>query len=250
MSYEGKTDNKHFYKIAFENGNEYISHWDLIKKGRCEDSIQKKANRTKANYIMQKQRARVTKDKQHEYKRFDFTNKTVLSLDLSSTSTGWCILSQTGIKDFGSITFCNGRTKKDVEVLKGIKNVKLHEAEYSIEKRLEIIFRAISELLNDTVGIDIVVIEDVYCGLSISILKTLMKLQGFVVGTCLVNKIPVELIMPSSWQRFHNLSNHRDEIKKGSIENAEKIIKTKTIDDIADAINLGIYAVKQLSNSI
>ncbi|MGL5724761.1 hypothetical protein [Cetobacterium sp.] len=245
MSYEGKTDNKHYYKIAFENGNEYVSHWDLIRKGRCEDSITKKANRAKANYIMQKQRARVTKDKQKEYKTFDFTNKTVLALDLSSTSTGWCILNQRGIKDFGSITFCNGKSKKEIEAIKGIKNVKLLEAEYSIEKRLELIFKDISELLNK--GIDVVIIESVYLGMSVSVLKVLMQLQGFVVGHCLVNQVPFEKIMPSSWQNYHNLSNHRDEIKKGSIANAERIIKTKTIDDIADAINLGIYAVKNLN---
>ncbi|MGL5964549.1 MAG: hypothetical protein ACRCZ2_09195, partial [Fusobacteriaceae bacterium] len=107
--------------------------------------------------------------------------------------------------------------------------------------------RAISELLNDTSNkIEIVILENCYLGLGVNVLKILMQLQGFVVGTCLVNNIQHELIMPSSWQQFHNLATHRDEIKKGSIENAERIIKTKTIDDIADAINLGIYAVKQL----
>ncbi|MGL5057543.1 MAG: hypothetical protein ACRC6A_09295 [Fusobacteriaceae bacterium] len=245
VAYDGKCEKgKHWYKVAFENGNEYISHWDLIKAGKCEDSITKKANKSRVNYIKQKQRARVTKDKQKEYKRFDFTNKVVLSLDLSTTSTGWCLMTENSIKDYGSITFGNSRSKKEYERLKGIKNVKLYEVEYSIEKRLEIIFKAISELLKRDV--DIVIMEDTFFGLSVSILKTLMLLQGYVIGTCISKGLEFEKIMPSSWQNYHKLSNHRDEIKVGSIQLAEKIIKTETIDDIADSINLGIYAVKSL----
>lgn len=152
---------------------------------------------------------------------------TLLSLDTSTTSTGWAI-------------FKDGKYQKSgvIDDFKKVKNG--HE-------RLKLMTK---ELL-DNIGQlkpDIIVIEkDVVFG-NMKVIDMLMKIIGAVYGFCLFNGITYYEFAPSEWRKYVKLQafgRKRDEFKKASIKYIKDNLNMEVNDDEADAICIGLAYCKK-----
>lgn len=152
---------------------------------------------------------------------------TLLSLDTSTTSTGWAIFKDGKYQESGVI-----------DDFKKVKNG--HE-------RLKLMTK---ELL-DNIGQlkpDIIVIEkDVVFG-NMKVIDMLMKIIGAVYGFCLFNGITYYEFAPSEWRKYVKLQafgRKRDEFKKASIKYIKDNLNMEVNDDEADAICIGLAYCKK-----
>jgi Holliday junction resolvasome RuvABC endonuclease subunit len=228
LSYEGKEKKgkayKHFYKIQFlDTKNEYLEERTKVRTSKCKDLLHIKLMKSKIKQQKLKERARVTKRDKNTLKRFNFDSKTILSLDLSTKSSGWCVGSKTCIKAFGCISQDSNNWR---------------ERNYNTIVEIE-------KLIN-TYKVDIVFIESTFLGLNSSVLEKLCELRGGVFTLIMKYNCEYEVIMPNTWKHYHNLGVGRQEQKAASIRKASSILKSKVNDDVADSCLLYIYAVKNL----
>ena len=152
---------------------------------------------------------------------------TLLSLDTSTTSTGWAIFQDGVYQDSGVIN----DFKKEKN---GYKRLKLMTKE-----------------LLDSIGQlkpDIIVIEkDVVFG-NMKVIDMLMKIIGAVYGFCLFNGITYYEFAPSEWRKYVKLQafgRKRDEFKKASIKYIKDNLNMEVNDDEADAICIGLAYCKK-----
>lgn len=232
LSYEGKekkgTAYKHYYKIQFiSTKNEYLEDRQKVRTGKCKDLLQIKLEKAKIKQIKLKQRARVTKRDKNVLKRFNFDSKAILSLDLSTKSSGWCLGTKAAIKEFGCIS---------------------HESTDWRERNYKTILEIEKIIKNHKV--DIVFIESTFLGLNSSVLEKLCELRGGVFKLIMKYGCEYEVIMPNTWKHYHLLSTTRAEQKAESIDKASKILKSRVNDDIADSCLLYIFAVKNLGGAV
>ena len=155
------------------------------------------------------------------------SSTTLLSLDTSTTSTGWAIFKDGEYQESGVI-----------DDFKKVKNG--HE-------RLKLMTK---ELL-DSIGQlkpDIIVIEkDVVFG-NMKVIDMLMKIIGAVYGFCLFNGITYYEFAPSEWRKYVKLQafgRKRDEFKKASIKYIKDNLNMDVNDDEADAICIGLAYCKK-----
>ena len=152
---------------------------------------------------------------------------TLLSLDTSTTSTGWAVFQDGVYQDSGVID----KFKKE-------KNG---------YKRLELM---VKELLSDIEQLnpDIIVIEkDVVFG-NMKVIDMLMKIIGAVYGFCLINGITYYEFAPSEWRKYVKLQafgRKRTEFKQASIKYIKDNFDKEVNDDEADAICVGIAYCKK-----
>ena len=152
---------------------------------------------------------------------------TLLSLDTSTTSTGWAIFKDGKYQESGVI-----------DDFKKVKNG---------YERLKLMTK---ELL-DSIGQlkpDIIVIEkDVVFG-NMKVIDMLMKIIGAVYGFCLFNGITYYEFAPSEWRKYVKLQTFgrkRDEFKKASIKYIKDNLNMDVNDDEADAICIGLAYCKK-----
>lgn len=152
---------------------------------------------------------------------------TLLSLDTSTTSTGWAIFKDGKYQESGVI-----------DDFKKVKNG--HE-------RLKLM----TKKLLDNIGQlkpDIIVIEkDVVFG-NMKVIDMLMKIIGAVYGFCLFNGITYYEFAPSEWRKYVKLQafgRKRDEFKKASIKYIKDNLNMEVNDDEADAICIGLAYCKK-----
>lgn len=152
---------------------------------------------------------------------------TLLSLDTSTTSTGWAIFKDGEYQESGVI-----------DDFKKVKNG---------YERLKLMTK---ELL-DSIGQlkpDIIVIEkDVVFG-NMKVIDMLMKIIGAVYGFCLFNEITYYEFAPSEWRKYVKLQafgRKRDEFKKASIKYIKDNLNMDVNDDEADAICIGLAYCKK-----
>ena len=155
------------------------------------------------------------------------SSTTLLSLDTSTTSTGWAIFKDGEYQESGVI-----------DDFKKVKNG---------YERLKLMTK---ELL-DSIGQlkpDIIVIEkDVVFG-NMKVIDMLMKIIGAVYGFCLFNGITYYEFAPSEWRKYVKLQafgRKRDEFKKASIKYIKDNLNMDVNDDEADAICVGIAYCKK-----
>jgi len=152
---------------------------------------------------------------------------TLLSLDTSTTSTGWAIF-QDGVYQESGV----------------IDDFKKEKNGY---KRLELM---VKELLTSIEQLqpDIIVIEkDVVFG-NMKVIDMLMKIIGAVYGFCLFNGITYYEFAPSEWRKYVKLQafgRKRDEFKKASIKYIKDNLNMEVNDDEADAICIGLAYCKK-----
>jgi Holliday junction resolvasome RuvABC endonuclease subunit len=153
----------------------------------------------------------------------------VLSLDISTNSTGWAVYDtiQNTFLDLGSFDY------------------KRIDPYASLSRDLESIVRQFN--------VDEIVAEDCFCGPNVETFKVLSRMQGVLMSFAAsyrvdgeVAALPVEFMMPSEWRKIAGKKqsvklNYRGtaECKKASVELANKVIAGRPAvvsDDVADAI--------------
>ena len=143
----------------------------------------------------------------------------ILSLDLSTKSSGYCVISNGSVIDYGTIT----SQDKDFTV----------RGQYMAE---------FVRLLCEKYGkFDKVVIEELKV---ISNQKTLVML-GIVQGMVLreLNNTLVEFVSPTVWRKQFSLNGKREEAKKKAIALCKSLGYAVKNDDEAEAILIGLFTV-------
>lgn len=143
----------------------------------------------------------------------------ILSLDLSTKSSGYCVISNGSVIDYGTIT----SQDKDFTV----------RGQYMAE---------CVRLLCEKYGkFDKVVIEELKV---ISNQKTLVML-GIVQGMVLreLNNTLVEFVSPTVWRKQFSLNGKREEAKKKAIALCKSLGYAVKNDDEAEAILIGLFTV-------
>lgn len=148
---------------------------------------------------------------------------TILSLDLSTKSSGWAIFENQELKEYGCLT------ESSTNLLKRIKNMTI---------KLE-------EIIN-THSIDKIIAEEVRPDFGSGNLQThraLMWLQGSVASMLCDHNLSLEYIYPSSWRAACGIKTgrgiRRETLKKADIEFVKNTYNIEVNDDEADAIGIG-----------
>ena len=215
---------KHLYTIQFiDTKHTQTEERTKIMKSKCRDLKKEKANASKLKQIKLKERSRLSKKYEAEYKKFNMQDVPILVLDQAS-NTGYCIILNNSIKKYGSL-----EKKYDDFYL---------NACYLVAEVTKLISRY---------NIKIVILEEIFLGLNATVMEKLAGLKGMMISCAILNNCEYEVISATSWKTYHNLGYDRKEQKEKSIEIAKRIVKNADIDDnIADAILIGIFAAKTL----
>lgn len=160
----------------------------------------------------------------------------ILSLDLSTKSSGWAIFQESQLIDYGCIT----------------------SASTDVIKRIYIMLNGLKEVLNKYT-IDKIVIEEVRPDLGNGNLNThrvLMYLQAgleFLIHDNFKGT-PIQYIYPSSWRAECGIKNGRGikrlTLKELDIQFVKEHYNIEVNDDIADAICIGHSQIHKVSNEI
>lgn len=150
----------------------------------------------------------------------------ILSLDLSSTSSGYAILNDGKIIDYGIIK----SDDKDF-VIRGhymAEFVRLLFAKYG--------------------SFDVVVIEELKVLKNQKVLAMLGIIQGMVIRECFNSQ--VEFVMPTVWRKPYGLNGKREEAKQKAIQLCKDKGLEVSTDDEAEAIILGKYFSKRVDSNL
>lgn len=162
----------------------------------------------------------------------------ILSLDLSSKSSGWAFFEDNKLIDYGCIT----------------------SASTDLIKRIYIMRDGIQEVLNKYT-IDKVYIEEVrpqggFGAGNIQTHRALMWLQAAIAFMLhdFNKKIVLEYVYPSTWRATIGIKNgrgiKRESLKQADIDFVKERYNISVNDDIADAICLGISQLEPEKNEI
>ena len=163
----------------------------------------------------------------------------LLSLDLSTKSSGWAIFADGDLKNHGCIT----------------------SSSTDLIKRIHIMADAIDEILQNN-EIDKIIVEEVrpdgvYGISNQKTHKALMYLQAaleFLIHDKYNKKVIIEYIYPSSWRAAIGIKTgrgvKRTSLKEADIAFVEEMFGITVNDDEADAICIGFAHNKEVSNEI
>lgn len=162
----------------------------------------------------------------------------ILSLDLSSKSSGWAFFENNKLIDYGCIT----------------------SASTDLIKRIYIMRDGIQEVLNKY-AIDKVYVEEVrpqggFGAGNIQTHRALMWLQAAIAFMLhdFNKKIVLEYVYPSTWRATIGIKNgrgiKRESLKQADIDFVKERYNISVNDDIADAICLGISQLEPEKNEI
>ena len=149
---------------------------------------------------------------------------TLLSLDTSSTRTGWAFFIGAKYNCSGVIDF----TSKDAKKL-------------SSDNRIKEMCLSIYELIKKYHP-DTIVIEKLTVSRNMVTVRVLSKIIGTVYSYAIQNNIKYFEIEASQWRAALNMQKRgrkRDEYKKLSVQYAQRVAEKKITDDEADAICIG-----------
>lgn len=146
----------------------------------------------------------------------------ILSLDVSTTCTGYALYLGNKLEDYGVIT---------------------HKSNDWVER---VRFMAVTvNNLNKAYGITHIVIEDTYVSKNVNTVKKLCMAQGILLGSVPTAKLIQ--VYPASWKSHFGMTKKktsRGEQKDSSVTIAEAMVLASiTSDDEADAILMGRYVV-------
>lgn len=150
----------------------------------------------------------------------------ILSLDLSSTSSGYAVLEDGKIIDYGTI--------------------KSNDHDYVI--RGHYMAESVKALFSKHSSFDIVVIEELKVLKNQKVLAMLGIIQGMVIRECFNSQ--VEFIPPTVWRKPYGLNGKREEAKKKAIQYCKDKGVDVNTDDEAEAILLGKYFSKRVDSNL
>lgn len=146
----------------------------------------------------------------------------ILALDISTKSSGYCVIENGKVKDYGTIT----SDEKDF----------LDRGQYMAE---------FIRLLCEKFGkFDYAYIEELKVISNQRTLEMLGIVQGMIIRE--LKNSDVSLVPPTVWRKPYGLNGKRAEAKKKAIAICEDKGFTVHNDDEAEAILLGLYAVDSL----
>lgn len=150
----------------------------------------------------------------------------ILSLDLSSKSSGYAVLEDGKIIDYGT--------------------TKSNDPDYVIRGHYMAEF--VRVLFSKYGSFDIVVIEELKVLKNQKVLAMLGVIQGMVIRECFSSQ--VEFVPPTMWRKPYGLNGKREEAKKKAIQYCkDKGVEVNT-DDEAEAILLGKYFSKRVDSNL
>ena len=150
----------------------------------------------------------------------------ILSLDLSTKSSGWAIFEDGLLKDYGCIT----------------------SSSTDLLKRINVMIDGFNEILQKHNDINKVIAEEVRPENGLQNIKThraLMWLQGGIALALYAfnKKLELELIYPSSWRSSIGIKTgrgvRRSSLKEKDIQFVKENYNLDVNDDVADAICIG-----------
>ena len=155
----------------------------------------------------------------------------LLSLDISTHSTGWAIFEDGILKEYGCIT----------------------SASTDLIKRIHIITNGVEEIFNKY-KIDKIIVEEVRPEMGTQNIKTHRALLWCQASIAFLahdkSKLELEYIYPSEWRKVCGIKTgsgvRRDALKPKDIAFVKEKFNLDVNDDIADAIGIGYaYITKQ-----
>jgi hypothetical protein len=153
---------------------------------------------------------------------YNFIMVKILALDISTKSSGYCVIENGKVKDYGTIT----SDEKDF----------LDRGQYMAE---------FIRLLCEKFGtFDYAYIEELKVISNQRTLEMLGIVQGMIIRE--LKNSDVSLVPPTVWRKPYGLNGKRAEAKKKAIAICEDKGFTVHNDDEAEAILLGLYAVDSL----
>ena len=153
----------------------------------------------------------------------------LLSLDTSSTRTGWAF-------------FIGGKYKKSGVIDLTSKEAKKMSSDDRISTMCKTIFSIIQKLKPDSV-----VIEKLTVSRNMTTVRVLSKIIGTVYSYSILNDINCIEVEASQWRSALGMQKRgrkRDEYKKISVQYVEELISKKVTDDEADAVCIGLGYMK------
>jgi len=147
----------------------------------------------------------------------------ILALDQSTAVTGFAIFSNNNLKK-------SGYYKPSGDLFTRINQTKNY----------------IKELIEDN-DINFVFIEDIQYQKNQKTYKILANLQGVIINLLVELNISFEIISPSRWKSWNGIKGRkRAEQKKNTQEKCKEMLGREAIEDEADAICIGLYALHLL----
>lgn len=159
----------------------------------------------------------------------------LLSLDTSSSKTGWACYENATYKKSGVIDFDTKELKKKYQG--------------DSERRLEDMCLAIINLLKEYEP-DIIVIEKLNVGRNMVAVRHLAKVIGVVYCYAILNDCFYYEIQPSQWRSqigIQSIKKDRKQLKQEAIEYVKNNLGINVTDDEADSICAGIAYIKIFS---
>lgn len=170
--FEFKEKSNYYFNIKFENGNEQLATLNQIRNKTCYDLVErKKQKRIKTEKKLRERTKLVAKTKKTCVLPANLQERNILSIDLSTTSTGIAYSQQGKIVRW--------------------KTIKPFDNKDFRERGLNII-EELAEIL-ETGKIDLVILEDIYLGLNSKILIMLSEIRGML--TYHLQKLGIELLL-------------------------------------------------------
>ncbi|GLI51328.1 hypothetical protein TSYNTROOL_14140 [Tepidanaerobacter syntrophicus] len=147
----------------------------------------------------------------------------ILALDQSTAVTGFAIFSNDNLKK-------SGYYKPSGDLFTRINQTKNY----------------IKELIEDN-DINFVFIEDIQYQKNQKTYKILANLQGVIINLLVELNISFEIISPSRWKSWNGIKGRkRAEQKKNTQEKCKEMLGREAMEDEADAICIGLYALHLL----
>lgn len=162
----------------------------------------------------------------------------MISIDSSSTKTGWALFENAEYKESGIIDLDTSQCRKKY------KN--------NSDKRIKDMCLCIINLLYKYKP-DIVVIEKLNVGRNMVAIRTLSKVMGAAYYYSILNNCFYFEIQPSQWRSklgMQSPNRKREEYKQLSVEYVKKTLNKDVTNDESDSICAGIGYIKMFSENV
>ncbi len=223
VSFEGNTSaGTPQYKVRFiASGNVVVRTLPSIKKG-LKDTAKQKAT-TKKQYTAKIKERGASTIEQDEQPLFGYvkTTENILVLDQASVSTGYCVVSNGVICNYGKIT-----QKGDNHYIR--------------------IFNLIQDIatLVKQHKITSIIAESIYLGFNPKTYRILSEVIGALSYFCIDNGLSLLTIPYGVWSNVIGLKGKREALKAQSLRKASDILGVSVIsNDVSDAILIAQYFI-------
>ncbi len=215
-----KKETDYIYEVLFETGNIVVASRRQIVNCTVKDTKTDTEMKKKKKYTDYKKMNKGIKQADKILVKSKKETR-LLSLDQSSSATGWCVIINGELVDYGTIKIKSSNT---------------------IE-RIYYTGKALREII-EKYKINSASIEDIYLGMGLITYKVLAMLMGVVVSLFYEYSIQYTIVTAPEWKASFKM------LGKGQTrEMQKKMAMSKTnadTDDLADALLIGMYTWNEL----